>query len=80
MAYNESPAKQVQGIIDPLTGLPVAPAIASNTLGAAKPVFDAGTQKAAAGIYGQEQVPGTFGRAIDPLTGAPLMKKCKYKK
>ena len=34
--------------------------IASNTLGTAKPVFNAQTQQAAQGIYGKQQIPGTF--------------------
>ena len=52
--------------------------IPSNTLGNAKPVFNAKTQQAAQGIYGQQQVPGTFDRSLDPTAAAPLMKKRKY--
>jgi len=52
--------------------------VPSNTLGNAKPVFNAKSQQAAQGIYGQQQVPGTFDRSLDPMAAAPLMKKCKY--
>ena len=52
--------------------------ISSNTLGNAKPVFNAQSQQAAQGIYGQQQVPGTFDRSLDPTAAAPLMKKRKY--
>ena len=52
--------------------------IPSNTLGNAKPVFNAQAQQAAQGIYGQQQVPGTFDRSLDPTAAAPLMKKRKY--
>ena len=52
--------------------------IPSNTLGTGKPVFNAQTQQAAQGIYGQQQVPGTFDRYLDPMAAAPLMKKRKY--
>ena len=52
--------------------------IPSNTLGNAKPVFNAQSQQAAQGIYGQQQVPGTFDRSLDPVAAAPLMKKRKY--
>ena len=52
--------------------------IPSNTLGNAKPVFNAQSQQAAQGIYGQQQVPGTFDRSLDPMAAAPLMKKRKY--
>ncbi len=74
---DNSPAKQV-GIVDPNTGVPIAPAQPSNTLGAAQPVFKPQAQQAAQGIYGQQQVPGTFDRSLDPMAAAPLMKKCKY--
>ncbi len=74
---DNSPAKQV-GIVDPNTGMPIAPAQPSNTLGAAQPVFKPQAQQAAQGIYGQQQVPGTFDRSLDPMAAAPLMKKCKY--
>jgi len=74
---DNSPAKQV-GIVDPNTGIPIAPAQPSNTLGAAQPVFKPQAQQAAQGIYGQQQVPGTFDRSLDPMAAAPLMKKCKY--
>ena len=50
----------------------------SNTLGNAKPVFDPATMRYAQGIYGQQQVPGTFGRSLDSTVAAPLMKKRKY--
>lgn len=50
----------------------------SNTLGNAKPVFKTQAQQAAQGIYGQQQVPGTFDRSLDPMAAAPLMKKRKY--
>jgi len=50
----------------------------SNTLGNAKPVFNAQSQQAAQGVYGQQQVPGTFDRSLDPIAAAPLMKKRKY--
>ncbi len=75
--YGDSPVKQV-GIVDPNTGMPIAPAQPSNTLGAAQPVFKPQAQQAAQGIYGQQQVPGTFDRSLDPMAAAPLMKKCKY--
>jgi len=52
--------------------------VPSNTLGNAKPVFNAQSQQAAQGIYGQQQVPGTFDRSLDPTAAAPLMKKRKY--
>ena len=52
--------------------------IPSNTLGNAKPVFNNQAQQAAQGIYGQQQVPGTFDRSLDPMAAAPLMKKRKY--
>ena len=52
--------------------------VPSNTLGNAKPVFNAQSQQAAQGIYGQQQVPGTFDRSLDPMAAAPLMKKRKY--
>jgi hypothetical protein len=39
----------------------------SNTLGTAKPVFSAQAQQAAAGIYGEEQVPGTFDRSLNNI-------------
>jgi len=52
--------------------------IPSNTLGNAKPVFNDQSQQAAQGIYGQQQVPGTFDRSLDPMAAAPLMKKRKY--
>jgi hypothetical protein len=52
--------------------------IPSNTLGNAKPVFNTQAQQAAQGIYGQQQVPGTFDRSLDPMAAAPLMKKRKY--
>ncbi len=74
---DNSPAKQV-GIVDPNTGMPIAPAQPSNTLGAAQPVFKPQAQQAAQGIYGQQQVPGTFDRSLDPMAAAPLMKKRKY--
>ncbi len=74
---DNSPVKQV-GIVDPNTGMPIAPAQPSNTLGAAQPVFKPQAQQAAQGIYGQQQVPGTFDRSLDPMAAAPLMKKCKY--
>lgn len=74
---DNSPAKQV-GIVDPNTGAPIAPAQPSNTLGAAQPVFKPQAQQAAQGIYGQQQVPGTFDRSLDPMAAAPLMKKRKY--
>ena len=50
----------------------------SNTLGNAKPVFDPATMRYSQGIYGQQQVPGTFDRSLDPTVAAPLMKKRKY--
>lgn len=84
--YSDSPVKQV-GIVDPNTGMPIAPAQPfntlgtaqpSNTLGAAQPVFKPQAQQAAQGIYGQQQVPGTFDRSLDPMAAAPLMKKRKY--
>jgi hypothetical protein len=50
----------------------------SNTLGTAQPVFKPQAQAAAQGIYGQQQVPGTFDRSLDPTVAAPLMKKRKY--
>ena len=74
---DNSPAKQV-GIVDPNTGMPIAPAQPSNTLGTAQPVFKPQAQQAAQGIYGQQQVPGTFDRSLDPMAAAPLMKKRKY--
>ena len=74
---DNSPVKQV-GIVDPNTGMPIAPAQPSNTLGAAQPVFKPQAQQAAQGIYGQQQVPGTFDRSLDPMAAAPLMKKRKY--
>ncbi len=52
--------------------------VPSNTLGNAKPVFNAQSQQAAQGIYGQQQVPGTFDGSLDPTAAAPLMKKRKY--
>ncbi len=52
--------------------------IPSNTLGKAQPVFKPQAQQAAQGIYGQQQVPGTFDRSLDPTAAAPLMKKRKY--
>ena len=52
--------------------------IPSNTLGTAQPVFKPQAQQAAQGIYGQQQVPGTFDRSLDPMAAAPLMKKRKY--
>jgi hypothetical protein len=52
--------------------------VPSNTLGNAKPVFKPQAQQAAQGIYGQQQVPGTFDRSLDPMAAAPLMKKRKY--
>ncbi len=52
--------------------------VPSNTLGSARPVFNAQAQQAAQGIYGQQQVPGTFDRSLDPMAAAPLMKKRKY--
>ena len=75
--YSNSPVKQV-GVVDPNTGMPIAPAQPSNTLGAAQPVFKPQAQQAAQGIYGQQQVPGTFDRSLDPIAAAPLMKKRKY--
>jgi len=72
-----APTKQV-GIVDPNTGMPVAPAQPSNTLGTAQPVFKPQAQQAAQNIYGQQQVPGTFDRSLDPMAAAPLMKKRKY--
>jgi len=74
---DDSPVKQV-GIVDPNTSMPIAPAQPSNTLGAAQPVFKPQAQQAAQGIYGQQQVPGTFDRSLDPMAAAPLMKKRKY--
>ena len=52
--------------------------IPSNTLGNAKPVFNAQSLQHAQGIYGKQQVPGTFDRSLDPMAAAPLMKKRKY--
>lgn len=75
--YSDSSVKQV-GIVDPNTGMPIAPAQPSNTLGTAQPVFKPQAQQAAQGIYGQQQVPGTFDRSLDPMAAAPLMKKRKY--
>lgn len=51
----------------------------SNTLGAAQPVFKPQAQQAAQGIYGQQQVPGTFDRSLDPIAAAPLMKNANIK-
>jgi hypothetical protein len=75
--YSDSPVKQV-GIVDPNTNMPIVPAQPSNTLGTAQPVFKPQAQQAAQGIYGQQQVPGTFDRSLDPMAAAPLMKKRKY--
>ncbi len=62
----DSPAKQVQPIVDPMTGIPVAPAQSANN------VFSPQTQQVASQMFGQ-QMPGMYGSAL-------AKKGCKYKK
>jgi len=65
MSYN-SPAKQMQPIVDPMTGMPVVPAQSANN------VFPPQTQQVAGQMFGQ-QMPGMYGSAL-------AKKGCKYKK
>ena len=62
----DSPAKQMQPIVDPMTGMPVVPAQSANN------VFPPQTQQVASQMFGQ-QMPGTYGSAL-------AKKGCKYKK
>ncbi len=62
----DSPAKQVQPIVDPITGMPVPPAQSANN------VFSPQTQQVASQMFGQ-QMPGMYGSAL-------AKKGCKYKK
>ena len=68
----DSPAKQVQPIVDPMTGMPITPMQPANTMGTAKPVFSPKTQQVADQMFGQ-QIPGMYGSAL-------AKKGCKYKK
>jgi hypothetical protein len=77
MLSNPSPQNDNSSDIEGRTAA-LKQSIPSNTLGNAKPVFNAQSQQAAQGIYGQQQVPGTFDRSLDPMVAAPLMKKRKY--
>jgi hypothetical protein len=65
MSY-DSPAKQMQPIVDPMTGMPVVPAQSANN------VFPPQTQQVAGQMFGQ-QMPGMYGSAL-------AKKGCKYKK
>jgi hypothetical protein len=62
----DSPAKQMQPIVDPMTGMPVVPAQSANN------VFPPQTQQVASQMFGQ-QMPGMYGSAL-------AKKGCKYKK
>ncbi len=62
----DSPAKQMQPIVDPMTGMPVVPTQSANN------VFPPQTQQAAGQMFGQ-QMPGMYGSAL-------AKKGCKYKK
>jgi len=62
----DSPAKQVQPIVDPMTGAPVVPVQSANN------VFPPQTQQIAGQMFGQ-QMPGMYGSAL-------AKKGCKYKK
>tara|TARA_B100001093_G_scaffold300603_1_gene286649 strand:+ start:102 stop:398 length:297 start_codon:yes stop_codon:yes gene_type:complete len=62
----DSPAKQMQPIVDPMTGVPVVPAQSANN------VFPPQTQQVAGQMFGQ-QMPGMYGSAL-------AKKGCKYKK
>ncbi len=62
----DSPAKQMQPIVDPMTGMPVVPAQSANN------VFPPQTQQVAGQMFGQ-QMPGLYGSAL-------AKKGCKYKK
>ncbi len=62
----DSPAKQMQPIVDPMTGMPVVPAQSANNL------FPPQTQQVASQMFGQ-QMPGMYGSAL-------AKKGCKYKK
>ncbi len=62
----DSPAKQMQPIVDPMTGMPVVPAQSANN------VFPPQTQQVAGQMFGQ-QMPGMYGSAL-------AKKGCKYKK
>jgi hypothetical protein len=62
----DSPAKQMQPIVDPMTGMPVMPAQSANN------VFPPQTQQVASQMFGQ-QMPGMYGSAL-------AKKGCKYKK
>ncbi len=62
----DSPAKQMQPIVDPMTGMPVMPAQSANN------VFPPQTQQVAGQMFGQ-QMPGMYGSAL-------AKKGCKYKK
>jgi len=52
----DSPAKQMQPIVDPMTGMPVVPAQSANN------VFPPQTQQVASQMFGQ-QMPGMYGSA-----------------
>jgi hypothetical protein len=62
----DSPAKQMQPIVDPMTGMPVVPAQSANN------VFPPQTQQVASQMFGQ-QMPVMYGSAL-------AKKGCKYKK
>jgi hypothetical protein len=68
----DSPAKQVQPIVDPMTGMPITPMQPANTMGTAKPVFSPKTQQVADQMFGQ-QIPGMYDSVL-------AKKGCKYKK
>jgi len=63
-----SPAKQVKGVVDPTTGLPIQPIQPSSL----KSPFSPQATDAASGMFGS-QIPGSYDSALNK-------KSCKYKK